>query len=162
RPGLLVVGPAARDRAAQEPGRPAKEGDPRDRRDLVAHGDRLGPPRPHVERRQDGSTLVARSSTTYLGLAVMALAVAFALIRPRGGATTSPSSPSSSSSPSASAKPNDGFALFSGGGGRAVDVSTATRGRVAETVNAPGTIRPGSEVAVGAPFEGRILELAVD
>ncbi|MDF1663756.1 MAG: efflux RND transporter periplasmic adaptor subunit, partial [Planctomycetota bacterium] len=43
-----------------------------------------------------------------------------------------------------------------------VDVSKPRRGTIAQAVAAPGSLSAGSEVAVGAPFAGTVLGLAVD
>ena len=43
-----------------------------------------------------------------------------------------------------------------------VDVARPSRSDLSESVPAPGRVSPGSEVAVGAPFSGTVLGLAVD
>ena len=55
-----------------------------------------------------------------------------------------------------------GFSFGSGGTTRRVDVVSPQRGDVAASCEAPGTVRAGSEVGLGAPFEGRVIELVKD
>lgn len=49
-----------------------------------------------------------------------------------------------------------------GGGGDRVEVARPRRGPIVARVEASGTIRCGREVGLGAPFEGRVLELVRD
>jgi HlyD family secretion protein len=86
---------------------------------------------------------------------VCILALAFALIRPAWLAAAGP----------VPTKPDDtssGVSITFGSKGPAVDVQVLTHGRIAEVVHAPATIKSGSEVAVAAPFDGRVRELCVD
>jgi|GEM_PF-737385 len=46
--------------------------------------------------------------------------------------------------------------------GTEVEVVTVRRGDVIATIEAPGTVRAGSETGAGAPFEGKIVELVKD
>lgn len=87
---------------------------------------------------------------------VVGLALVFALVRPAWLASGMPRSPASP--PSAGG--GIGFSL--GAGGPVVEVKHPTRGRIAEVIHAPASIRAGSEVEVGAPFEGKVLQLVVD
>lgn len=48
------------------------------------------------------------------------------------------------------------------GEGKKVEFSKPRRGSVVTEVEAPGSVRAGSEVGIGAPFEGKVCELAVD
>jgi multidrug efflux pump subunit AcrA (membrane-fusion protein) len=54
------------------------------------------------------------------------------------------------------------FNVRFGSSGPAVDVQQPTRARIAEIVHAPATIKSGGEVAICAPFDGRVRELCVD
>lgn len=65
------------------------------------------------------------------------------------------------SAPAAAAE-SGGLSFGGGSAGRRVEVLAPRRGPIAETVEAPGTVRPGSETGVSAPFEGQVVELAVD
>ena len=49
-----------------------------------------------------------------------------------------------------------------GGSARRVEVVELARGTVTATCEAPGTVRAGSEVGLGAHFDGRIVELVKD
>jgi len=86
---------------------------------------------------------------------VCLLALAFALIRPTWLAAAGPVPTSKDDRPS-------GVSVSFGSKGPAVDVQVLTHGRIAEVVHAPATIKSGSEVAVAAPFDGRVRELCVD
>ncbi|MEZ0229996.1 MAG: efflux RND transporter periplasmic adaptor subunit [Planctomycetota bacterium] len=55
-----------------------------------------------------------------------------------------------------------GLTVSFGSSGPGVDVQQPTHGRVAEVVHAAATIKSGGEVAVCAPFDGRVSELCVD
>ncbi|MEZ6186171.1 MAG: efflux RND transporter periplasmic adaptor subunit [Planctomycetota bacterium] len=68
-------------------------------------------------------------------LAVLLLGSAFAVLRPRSGGSQA---------------------------GTAVEVVTVRRGDVVERIEAPGTVRAGSETGAGAPFEGKVVELLKD
>src|SRR5579871_4170563 len=87
--------------------------------------------------------------------ATCTLALAFALIRPAWLASAGPVPASKDEKPS-------GVSISFGSKGPPVDVQVPTRGRIAEVVHAPATIKSGSEVAVAAPFDGRVRELCVD
>lgn len=50
----------------------------------------------------------------------------------------------------------------SSGSGARVETVTPRRGPLVTVVEAPGSVRAGSEVGIGAPFEGRILALDKD
>jgi multidrug efflux pump subunit AcrA (membrane-fusion protein) len=52
--------------------------------------------------------------------------------------------------------------MFGGGSGKRVEVIKPRRGPIATSVEAPGTVQAGSEVGIGAPFEGRVIELLKD
>lgn len=85
------------------------------------------------------------------------IALAFALIRPAWMGSSQP--------PRADEKKDDssgGFSVSFGAKGTPVDVQHPTRGRIAEVVNAPATIKSGGEVAICAPFDGRVSQLCVD
>ncbi len=86
-----------------------------------------------------------------LGLLVLTagLALAFAFIPPRH--------PLAVESSSGGARPARGA-----GGGDRVEVARPRRGPIVARVEASGTIRCGREVGIGAPFEGRVLELVRD
>lgn len=85
------------------------------------------------------------------------LSVGFALIRPawRDHVTRLPGDESASSE-------QRGLTVSFGTSGASVDVQQPTRGRISEVVHAPATIKSGGEVAVCAPFDGRVSELCVD
>lgn len=83
------------------------------------------------------------------------LALGFALIRPAW----------MSNAPAVRAEEKHeekGFNVSFGSSGPPVDVQQPTRGRIAEVVHAPATIKSGGEVAICAPFDGRVCELCVD
>lgn len=48
------------------------------------------------------------------------------------------------------------------GEGKKVEFSKPRRGAVVTEVEAPGSVRAGSEVGIGAPFEGKVCELILD
>lgn len=48
------------------------------------------------------------------------------------------------------------------GKGKKVEYSKPRRGAVVTEVEAPGSVRAGSEVGIGAPFEGKVCELVLD
>ncbi len=85
------------------------------------------------------------------------LAVSFAMIGPSWQKHIVPGSADAGRSGA-----NGGLTVSFGSSGPGVDVQLPTRGRIAEVVHAPATIKSGGEVAVSAPFEGRISELCVD
>ncbi|MGE0711789.1 MAG: efflux RND transporter periplasmic adaptor subunit [Planctomycetota bacterium] len=63
----------------------------------------------------------------------------------------------------APAKGGGGGGLFGGGGGhKRVETAKPRRGTIVTTIESPGTIQAGSEVGIGAAFEGRVLELCKD
>lgn len=95
---------------------------------------------------------------------VAVLAAGFALIRPRGEAGTVSTSSPAAPAPAAQrpAEKGGGGFSFGGGGGRKVEVARPRRGPIASHIEAPGTVRAGSETGVGAPFEGRVLEIVKD
>jgi HlyD family secretion protein len=86
-----------------------------------------------------------------------ALALLFALIRPVWVDTSGESREERSNVPHSS-----GITFSFGSAGVVVDVRHLVRGRIAEVIHAPAAIKSGGEVAVGAPFEGKIVELCVD
>lgn len=86
---------------------------------------------------------------------VLLLAVLLALILPRGQAADAGDKPAA---PGA----RIGFSFGGGGAAKRVDVIRPRRGDVAATCEASGTVRAGSEVGLGAPFEGRVVELVKD
>jgi HlyD family secretion protein len=55
----------------------------------------------------------------------------------------------------------DAAANYSGQG-KKVEYSKPRRGAVVTEVEAPGSVRAGSEVGIGAPFEGKVCELLLD
>ena len=57
-----------------------------------------------------------------------------------------------------------GFSLSFGGGaeGMRVEILDPRRGAIAQRIQGPGTIQAGSEVGIGAPFEGRVSALLKD
>ncbi len=92
---------------------------------------------------------------------VTLVAAGLALIRPSGA--VAPSSSSSAAKPAApAAKSGGGLSFGMGDGTRKVEVLTPRRGPIASVIEASGTVRAGSETGVGAPFEGRIIELLKD
>ncbi|MDC3378970.1 efflux RND transporter periplasmic adaptor subunit [Planctomycetota bacterium] len=114
--------------------------------------------------------------TRYL-IPVGALAVAtlFAMIRPPGAAAAdgtrvevkqdgNDSKNDGRGGGSGGGNDGGGFSFSFGGSdeGRQVDVFSARRGPIAAQVEAPGSVRAGSEVGFGAPFEGTVLELVHD
>jgi HlyD family secretion protein len=87
-------------------------------------------------------------------VSVFVLALLLALIRPAG------SSPDAGKS---GAKNQGGISFALGAAGpRRVEVLTPRRGPIASRIEAPGTVRAGSEVGIGARFEGTVLELVKD
>ncbi|MBL4849914.1 MAG: efflux RND transporter periplasmic adaptor subunit [Planctomycetes bacterium] len=48
------------------------------------------------------------------------------------------------------------------GEGKRVEFATPRRGTLVTEVEAPGSVRAGSEVGIGAPFEGKVCELVLD
>ena len=81
---------------------------------------------------------------------VFGLAVLFALIRPAG------SEPEDGQAPK-----GIGFSVAAGVP-VPVDVTAPRRGPIAATIEAPGAVRAGSEVGIGARFEGIVAELCKD
>lgn len=55
----------------------------------------------------------------------------------------------------------DAAASYSGEG-KKVEYAKPRRGSVVTEVEAPGSVRAGSEVGIGAPFEGKVCELLLD
>jgi HlyD family secretion protein len=87
------------------------------------------------------------------------LALAFALIRPAWLAAA----PTNQDRSEATAPPaSGGFSVSFGSASPAVDTQQPTHGKISETVSAPATIKSGGEVAVCAPFDGRVVELCFD
>lgn len=83
-----------------------------------------------------------------------------ALIRPHGEAANAAKGAKGDNKPATS-----GFGFSFGGAGgspRRVEVIKPKRGTVSSTCEAPGTVRAGSEVGLGAPFEGRVIDLVKD
>ena len=60
----------------------------------------------------------------------------------------------------APAKSGGGF--FGGGQGKRVETVRPRRGPIVTEVEAPGQVQAGSEVGIGAPFEGKVLKLLKD
>lgn len=89
---------------------------------------------------------------------VTLVAAGLALIRPSGAVVAS--SPASTPAPAKSG--GGGISFGMGDGARKVEVLTPRRGPIGSTIEATGTVRAGSETGVGAPFEGRIVELVKD
>lgn len=101
-----------------------------------------------------GLALHGRRRWALVGVPVV-LGLAFALVRPAWLASATPRDQAPS--------PGGGGIGFSLGSlGPVVDCKHPTRGRIAEVIHAPASIKAGSEVEVGAPFEGKVLELCVD
>lgn len=89
---------------------------------------------------------------------VAGLALLLALILPWGAAAQ----PGGEGKAEARAAAPVGFSFGSSSFARRVEVARLRRGDVAASCEAPGTLRAGSEVGLGAPFEGRIVELVKD
>ncbi|MBI3725427.1 efflux RND transporter periplasmic adaptor subunit [bacterium] len=101
-----------------------------------------------------------RTKRTRVIVSATVLAAFFlALVRPAWLSSSSASS--RKDEPAGKEKPG-GFSFTFGAAGAPVDVQAPTRGRIAEVVHAPAAIKSGGEVAVGAPFEGKIVELCLD
>ena len=55
-----------------------------------------------------------------------------------------------------------GGGLFGGGKGKRVETVRPRKGPIVTEVEAPGQVQAGSEVGIGAPFEGKVLQLLKD
>jgi multidrug resistance efflux pump len=88
---------------------------------------------------------------------VIGVGALLALILPRGEAATRAAKPEP-----ASKAGSFGISFGGAAGARRVEVTRPRRGDVAATCEAPGTVRAGSEVGLGAPFEGRVVDLVKD
>lgn len=87
--------------------------------------------------------------------AAFLLAAVFASVRREGAAPAPPKARSAS----AAAR---GFSLSFSSGGRPVETFAPERRALSAWITASGTVQAGSEVAVGAPFAGRVAELLKD
>lgn len=96
---------------------------------------------------------IPRSRYMIVGV-VLLVGVGLATVRSSGGATAS--------APRESSGGGFGISLGGGGGAKRVEVLEPRRGPISTTITAPGTIQAGSEVGIGAPFEGKVVKLEKD
>ncbi len=85
---------------------------------------------------------------------VLGLACLFAAAGKSGGSASTPDAPAKEES--------GGFGISFGGDGKRVEVLKPRRGPIAATIQGAGTVNAGSEVGIGAPFEGRVSLLNKD
>jgi HlyD family secretion protein len=96
---------------------------------------------------------------------VLLLATVFAVVGRSVGGSAGASGDDAPSPARKRGKTGGGGVSFSfggGGEGQRVEVLTPRRGSVQAWIQAPGTVQAGSEVGIGAPFEGRVSALHKD